>query len=296
VPVGPARFAFFKPDQKSNCIGADGGVCRGPGGEPPSRKRRNQTENTFLVERILNNPLGPKPQKVWHHRKQVTRDRIMAAHFPSRTKIVSKAWRYGLAAISCGLALAVAMRPDHWNIRALVMTAVPLAGLLVLFSLTVLLVCWRVLGLSIGQIRTLAFLTLVFGGQGTVYLVRERGHLSRSRPSRWMLLSSLADIVAVGILAVAGVLMVPLSWTIVGALLVAVVVYLCAVDFLKVWVFRASGVQCPPHGGIDRNPAWNLLTGRLQRHQRFLNRRMIARLHIFLSKLMEFAEDPVGFC
>lgn len=139
--------------------------------------------------------------------------------------------------------VSFSLRPDRWNIKSLFMTAAPLAGLLVLFSLAVLLVGWRVLGLSTGQIQTLAFVMLVFGGQGTVYLVRERGHFWRSRPSRWMLLSSVGDIAAVSILAVTGFLMRPLSPAIVGTLLVAVVVYLSVVDFLKVWIFRASGVQ-----------------------------------------------------
>lgn len=134
-------------------------------------------------------------------------------------------------------------RPDRWNIRSLVMTAAPLAVLLVLFALSTLLVGWHVLRLSIDQIQTLAFLTLVFGGQGTVYLVRERGHLWRSRPSPWMLFTSLADIAAVSVLAVTGVFMRPLSPTIVGSLVVAVMAYLCAVDFLKVRIFQVSGVQ-----------------------------------------------------
>src|SRR5271155_5879657 len=36
----------------------------------------------------------------------------MGAHLWWRTKIVSKAWRYGLAAISCAVALAVALPTD----------------------------------------------------------------------------------------------------------------------------------------------------------------------------------------
>ena len=134
-------------------------------------------------------------------------------------------------------------RPDRWDIRALVVTAAPLAALLVLFSLSILLVGWHVLRLSIDQIQTLAFLTLVFGGQGTVYLVRERRHFWRSRPSRWMLLSSLADIAAVSALAITGVFMRQLPAVIVGALVVATLAYLCAVDFLKVWIFRVALVQ-----------------------------------------------------
>ncbi|MGC1435400.1 MAG: cation-transporting P-type ATPase, partial [Terriglobales bacterium] len=43
------------------------------------------------------------------------------------------------------------------------------------------------------QLQTLVFVTLVFTGQGTVYLVRQRQHFWKSRPSKWLLLSSAAD-------------------------------------------------------------------------------------------------------
>lgn len=133
-------------------------------------------------------------------------------------------------------------RPDHWEIKSLVMTAAPLAGLLVLFSLSVLFIGRDILSLSTLQIQTLAFLTLVFGGQGTVYLVRERRHLWNSRPSRWMLLSSGVDIVIVSLLATRGILMAPLAPFIVAGLLVAVVLYLLVVDSLKIAIFRQFGV------------------------------------------------------
>ncbi len=131
--------------------------------------------------------------------------------------------------------------PERWRIRSLVLTAAPLAGLLVLFSLSVLLFGWHVLRLGLGEIQTLAFLTLVFGGQGTVYLVRERSHLWRSRPSRWMLLSSAADLVVVSLLAMRGLLMAPLPPVVVGALFGAVLLYLFLIDFLKIAILRRFG-------------------------------------------------------
>jgi len=138
--------------------------------------------------------------------------------------------------------VSFSQRPDRWQIGTLVKTAVPLAGLLVLFSLSVLLVGRDVFSLSRDQIQTLAFLTLVFGGQGTVYLVRERSHLWRSRPSRWMLMSSAADLIIVSFLATRGMLMAPLVGSLVGGLLFAVVIYLFVVDFLKIAIFRRFGV------------------------------------------------------
>ena len=129
-------------------------------------------------------------------------------------------------------------RPERWRIRSLVMTAAPLAALLVLFLLAVLFAGWRVMNFSTPQIQTLAFLALVFTGQGTVYLVRERGHLWRSRPSRWMLLSSGADLVIVTVLAARGILMAQIPLLAAGGLFVAAALYLFLIDFLKIRIFR----------------------------------------------------------
>ncbi|HVY94414.1 MAG TPA: plasma-membrane proton-efflux P-type ATPase [Bryobacteraceae bacterium] len=139
--------------------------------------------------------------------------------------------------------VSFSQRPERWSIRTLMLTAAPLAGLLVLFSLAILFTGLRVLRLEPGQIPTLVFLTLVFGGQGTVYLVRERGHFWSSRPSAWMLCSSCADFAIVSALAMMGVLMPPVRGAIVLGLLISVLLYLAAVDFFKVRIFRLFGVR-----------------------------------------------------
>lgn len=139
--------------------------------------------------------------------------------------------------------VSFSQRPERWQIRSLMLTAAPLAGLLVLFSTSVLLTGLRLLRLPLDQIQTLVFLTLVFGGQGTVYLVRERGHLWRSRPSRWMVGSSCADLAIVSLMALQGILMSPLPPAVVFGLLGAVLLYLSIVDFAKIGILRRFGVK-----------------------------------------------------
>lgn len=129
-------------------------------------------------------------------------------------------------------------RPESWHVRKLMLMAAPLAGMLAVFSLGALFTSLRVLKLPPGQIQTIVFLTLVFGGQGTVYLVRERGHFWQSRPSRWMMASSCLDIALVILLARFGILMPPLNPNLIFGLLLAVFLYLAAVDFAKVGIFR----------------------------------------------------------
>lgn len=129
-------------------------------------------------------------------------------------------------------------KPDRWQIRTLVLTALPLALLTVLLSFAVLFTGRNLLHLALPQLQTLVFLLLVFSGQGTVYLVRERHHLWHSRPSRWLLMSSSADIAVVAFLAARGILMAPLNLELVVALLGLVGLYLVAVDFFKIRIFQ----------------------------------------------------------
>ena len=94
------------------------------------------------------------------------------------------------------------------------------------------------LQLPLPQLQTLVFITLVFTGQGTVYLVRQRQHFWESRPGKWLVLSSVADIVVVSILASRGILMQAIPPQVVFSVLIASGCYLAAVDFVKTGLLR----------------------------------------------------------
>ena len=134
-------------------------------------------------------------------------------------------------------------RPDRWDVRTLMFTAGALAGLVLILSFAVFFVGRDTLHLPLRQLQTLVFLMLVFTGQGNVYLVRERNRLWHSLPSRWLILSSAADIVAVSLMATNGILMAPISWSLVASLLAIVLSFLFVIDGLKVHVFRQFGVR-----------------------------------------------------
>jgi H+-transporting ATPase len=113
-----------------------------------------------------------------------------------------------------------------------------LGSLILLLSFGLFFYARGVLGVPLPRLQTLVFVTLVFTGQGMVYLVRERRHLWSSAPSRWMILSSIADVSAVCFLSVRGILMAPLAVEIIGSVMLACVIYLIALDFLKVPILR----------------------------------------------------------
>ena len=68
-------------------------------------------------------------------------------------------------------------------------------------------------------------------------MLREQGHFWSSRPAAIMLFAAIVDPAIIAALAIAGVLMTPISPEILGILLVATIAYAPALDFVKVMVF-----------------------------------------------------------
>jgi H+-transporting ATPase len=134
-------------------------------------------------------------------------------------------------------------RPDRWDIRTLAASGLALAALWLCVAFAVFLAGRDFLGLDLPRLQTLTFLFLVFSGQATVYLVRERGPFWRSRPSVWLVLTTLADIVAVSGLAISGFLMAPLAPAIVAAELGVTAVAMLGVDLAKIGIFRRLDVH-----------------------------------------------------
>ncbi len=128
--------------------------------------------------------------------------------------------------------------PDRWRIATLMVAGGVLGGFILILSFGLFIFARQFLGLPLPQLQTLVFITLVFSGQGTVYLVRERSHFWHSAPSCWMLLASIGDIVVVSAIAMGGILMAPLEPEVVGLVLGSCIVYLCALDFVKVALLR----------------------------------------------------------
>ena len=101
------------------------------------------------------------------------------------------------------------------------------------------------MGLGIEALRTLAFVVLVFGSQATIYAIRQRRHLWGIRPSLWLAVSSVADIVIASTLAIGGIAMTPLPALLVAGTLAAAAVF-AVLDLVKVPAFRGLGIASEP--------------------------------------------------
>jgi H+-transporting ATPase len=78
----------------------------------------------------------------------------------------------------------------------------------------------------------------VFGNQATTYTNRTRQRLWSTRPSIWLILSSIADLLIASTMANRGIAMAPLPLLVMGATLVGAVVFAFLVDIIKVPVFN----------------------------------------------------------
>ena len=132
--------------------------------------------------------------------------------------------------------------PNGWRIGKLTIAGGVMGGCLLLFCIAVLAVGKFRMGFGIETLRTLALIALVFGSEARLYSIRERRRLWSSRPSLWVVVSTVCDILIVSTLVTRGIAMSPLSIFVVGGTLVAAAVFAFIVDFAKVPVFKRLGI------------------------------------------------------
>ena len=129
-------------------------------------------------------------------------------------------------------------RRTRWQIGNLTIAGVIMGIGELLFCTAILAFGAYRMGFTIGALQTLAFVVIVFGNQATTYTNRERRHLWSSRPSIWLLVSSVADLLIASTLAVGGIAMTPLPAWVVAGTLAAAAVFAIILDLVKVPVFR----------------------------------------------------------
>jgi H+-transporting ATPase len=146
-------------------------------------------------------------------------------------------------------------RPERWRIGAIVGASLALAMVVLAESFLDLWLARGVFGLTWPQTQTFIFLMLVFSGQATVYVVRERDHFWTSRPVGWLFLATAADVALVSALALGGVLMTPLGVGYVAVALAVAAAFMFVMDPLKVESLRRFGLTTTsPHHSTAPGP------------------------------------------
>jgi H+-transporting ATPase len=132
--------------------------------------------------------------------------------------------------------------PNAWRIGNLTIAGVMMGLGELVFCTSILAFGAYRMEFDIGALQTLAFIVIVFGNQATMYTNRERRRLWSSRPSFWVIVSSVADLLIASTLAVGGILMTPLPTWIVGGTFAAAAAFAVILDLVKVPAFRRLGI------------------------------------------------------
>jgi H+-transporting ATPase len=122
--------------------------------------------------------------------------------------------------------------PNSWRVGRLTLAGVIMGLGELAFCVGALAIGYFVESYDTATLQTLSFVTVVCGNQATTYNNRERRRIWSSRPSVWLVASSLADTSLACVLAVAGIAMSPLSPPAVAAVVVAATGFAFLMDFV----------------------------------------------------------------
>jgi H+-transporting ATPase len=127
--------------------------------------------------------------------------------------------------------------PNSWQIGRITSAGIILGTCFLAFCTAILAIGKFQLHLSIGALQTLSLVGIVFGSQATTYVIRGRQHLWGLRPSLWLVLCSMADVLIISTLAVLGIAMSPLPLAIIACEFAAAIVFGAILDVVKIPVF-----------------------------------------------------------
>ncbi len=123
--------------------------------------------------------------------------------------------------------------PRHWRIGRIIAEG-GIYGLATLGYAALLLATGRdIWHFPLPQLRTLSFLVLMLAIQASVYVIREERWFWSSAPSLWLAIATLAMVAFSLLAAGAGILMAPLGWNILGAVIVSAALFTLLLDLLK---------------------------------------------------------------
>ncbi len=133
-------------------------------------------------------------------------------------------------------------KPNAWRVDSLTIAGVAMGIGQLIFCAAILAIGKFAFGFGIEALRTLTFTALVFGSQATIYVIRERRRLWSSRPSSWLVASSVADVLLAVTLAVGGIAVTPLPALVVAGTLAAAAAFAFTLDLVKAPVFARLGI------------------------------------------------------
>jgi len=128
-------------------------------------------------------------------------------------------------------------KPNAWQVGRITCAGVILGGCFLVFCTAVLAVGKFEVGLGVEALRTLSVVAIVYAGQSTLYAIRGRRHVWGLRPTVWLVLSSVADVMIISTLAIRGIAMAPLPFSVIASEFGAAVIFGLILVGVKLPVF-----------------------------------------------------------
>ncbi len=133
-------------------------------------------------------------------------------------------------------------KPDIWKIRA-IMYSMGLIGALLTVQALFLVPVMGWLGLTVAQFQTCAFLLLDISDKLTIFNVREKNFFWKSKPSRTMLLGSLAGALAGLFFSYYGILVARIGPLAILSVIALSALFFFVIDIVKVSMFRKLDIM-----------------------------------------------------
>jgi H+-transporting ATPase len=127
--------------------------------------------------------------------------------------------------------------PNSWQIGRITVAGALLGSCFLLFCTAILAVGKYKLHLDLESLRTLCVVAIIFGSQASTYAIRDRQYFFGLRPTPWLVISSVADIIIICVLALGGIAMAPLPLSVVACEFAAAIALWLLLAGVKIPVF-----------------------------------------------------------
>ncbi|MEM2850678.1 MAG: plasma-membrane proton-efflux P-type ATPase [Candidatus Bathyarchaeia archaeon] len=132
--------------------------------------------------------------------------------------------------------------PNQWNVKNITLASLIIGALLIAEGAITALIGINYFHLEWEALQTFVMLTLIFTSQFRVLVVRERRHFWSSRPSRELLVSTMASICVFALIGVYGIIVPAITPYQVLFILGFSALFTLSIDFPKYYVFRKFGL------------------------------------------------------
>jgi H+-transporting ATPase len=139
--------------------------------------------------------------------------------------------------------VAPSKMPNSWRIGRITAASAILAFFFLAFCTAILTIGKFKLGLGIDALRTLSVVAIVFGSQAAIYAIRGRSRFWGLRPTLWLVISSIADLLIITTLATRGIAMASVPMSFVACEFGAAVVLFLILDTVKIYAFPRLGLS-----------------------------------------------------